>query len=121
MPVRLYMIAIDARDPITQGRFWAEVMGQSLLVTEYDEVIVAADEYAFPGIIFTPVKDDKTIKNRLRFDLVPDDFEAEVERIIGLGARPVDALQVQGADWVVLADPEGNEFCVVSPHDSLTD
>jgi len=58
------------------------------------------------------VPEDKTVKNRLHLDLRPDDQAAEVERLVGLGATRVDLGQGE-ASWVVLADPEGNEFCVL--------
>jgi predicted enzyme related to lactoylglutathione lyase len=66
-----------------------------------------------------PVSDPKTVKNRLHFDLAPDDQQAEVERILALGARRVDVGQGEAVGWVVLADPEGNEFCVLRPKASL--
>ena len=68
--------------------------------------------------MFAPVADAKTTKNRLHLDLDPDDFEAEVARIIALGATPADVGQGD-APWAVLADIEGNEFCVLTPHQSL--
>ena len=61
----------------------------------------------------------KTIKNRLHIDLDPDDRDAEVERLLTLGATRADVGQGADATWVVLADPEGNEFCVLRPHRSL--
>ena len=66
-----------------------------------------------PGLLFVPVPEPKTIKNRLHLDFRPDDLDAEVERLLALGATRAD---VGHGDqpWVVLADPEGNEFCVLS-------
>nr|WP_231747718.1 VOC family protein [Auraticoccus cholistanensis] len=83
-------------------------------------------EHRGPGLVFVPVPEGKQVKNRLHLDLAPwgeDDQEAEVARLVGLGARRVDVGQSErpGADqpptWVVLADPEGNEFCVLSARD----
>jgi len=67
------------------------------------------------------VTDQKTVKNRLHLDLTPDsaDREAEIERIIALGARRADVGQTGTESWTVLADPEGNEFCVVRPKTTL--
>jgi hypothetical protein len=62
------------------------------------------------------LSEGKAVKNRLHIDLVPDDQAAEVARLEALGARPADVGQGD-ATWVVLADPEGNEFCVLSPRD----
>ena len=68
----------------------------------------------FPGIVFLPVGDTKSSsKNRLHLDFRPDDQDAEVERLVALGARRVEVGQGD-VSWVVLADPEGNEFCVLS-------
>jgi hypothetical protein len=61
------------------------------------------------------------VKNRLHFDLAPDDQDAEVERLLALGARRVDIGQGETRSWVVLADPEGNEFCVLRPRRSLVE
>jgi hypothetical protein len=69
-------------------------------------------------MVFVPVPGGKTVKNRLHIDLAPgpdDDQAAEVDRLIAKGAQRVDVGQRQDASWVVLADPEGNEFCVLSP------
>jgi hypothetical protein len=66
-----------------------------------------------PGLIFVTCPDPKTVKNRLHIDLRPDDQEAEVERLVDMGARPADIGQGD-VSWVVLADPEGNEFCVLA-------
>jgi hypothetical protein len=68
-----------------------------------------------------PVEDGKTVKNRLHLDLTcgPEDREAEIDRILGLGGRRVDIGQSGNESWTVLADPEGNEFCVVRPKQTL--
>ncbi|TME28588.1 MAG: VOC family protein [Chloroflexi bacterium] len=119
MAVRFYQLVVDARDARAIARFWAAVLGQQVLYESDDEVIVGADEHRYPGLCFVPVPEEKTLKNRLHIDLDPDDRDAEVERIIGLGARRVDIGQGPDVSWVVLADPEGNEFCVLRPHRSL--
>ena len=77
------------------------------------EVEIRRTRTELPGLLFTPVTDVKRVKNRLHIDLRPDDQEAEVERLVGMGARSVDVGQGD-VGWVVLADPEGNEFCVLS-------
>ncbi len=68
-----------------------------------------------PDILFVKVTDRKTTKNRLHFDLRPEDQAAQVHRLLDLGARRVDIGQGDDVSWVVLADPEGNEFCVLAP------
>gem|GEM_PF-1647219 len=75
--------------------------------------LILAERDVWPGILFLPVDEPKPAKNRLHIDLRPDDQAAEVERLIALGAKRVDIGQGD-ASWVVLADPEGNEFCVLS-------
>jgi hypothetical protein len=73
-----------------------------------------------PGLVFVPVPEGKTVKNRLHIDVAPrasDDQAAEVQRLLDLGASRIDIGQDAGSSWVVLADPEGNEFCVLSSRD----
>jgi hypothetical protein len=96
------------------------VLDQPILFESDDEVIVGAGKHAYPGLCFGTAPEAKTIKNRLHIDLDPDDQEAEVARVLALGARHADVGQGD-VPWVVLADPEGNEFCVLQPHNSLID
>ena len=78
-------------------------------------------ETAPVGMCFMPVSDVKTVKNRLHLDLTTDsdDRDAELERLLALGARRVDIGQTGTESWTVLADPEGTEFCVVRPKTTL--
>ncbi len=120
MPSSFYQLVIDSHDPHAQARFWSAVLDQPILYEADGEVIVGASKHAYPGLCFVVVPETKTIKNRLHIDLDPDDQAAEVERLLALGARPADVGQGD-VPWVVLADPEGNEFCVLRPHRSLID
>ena len=120
MPSAFYQLTIDSRDPRALARFWSAALGQPVLYESDDEVIVGAGKHAYPGLCFVRVPDAKTAKNRLHIDLNPDDLDAEAERLLALGARPADIGQGD-VPWVVLADPEGNEFCVLRPHRSLID
>ncbi len=113
-----YTIVIDAHDPRALARFWAEVLGYRVLYEDEEEVLIAKGDDAYPGICFVPVDDAKLRKNRLHIDLNPDDQDAEVERLLALGARHADIGQGE-VRWVVLADPEDNEFCVLRRHESL--
>ena len=79
-----------------------------------DEVAVAKDKDSPPALLFVRNDDAKMVKNRIHIDLNPDDQAAEVDRVINLGAKPVDIGQTGSETWVVLADPEGNEFCVLT-------
>jgi predicted enzyme related to lactoylglutathione lyase len=113
MGSRWYTVVVDATDPARLARWWAEVLDYRILYEAPDEVVIAQDEHTFPGLIFVPVNESKTGKNRLHIDLNPDDRDAEVERLVNMGARHVDVGQGDKVTWVVLADPEGNEFCVL--------
>ena len=85
------------------------------------EVVIGPDVNAPVGICFMPSPDTKTVKNRLHLDLTTsaDDRDGEIARLLALGARRVDVGQTGDESWDVLADPEGNEFCVVRPKTTL--
>jgi catechol 2,3-dioxygenase-like lactoylglutathione lyase family enzyme len=132
MTVRWYSVVIDCRDVVAQSRWWAEVLDWRVVYEAPNEIVLvppyALDETRStsalemaPGLIFVPVPEPKTTKNRLHIDLAPlakDDQLAEVRRLEALGARQVDIGQDgDHVTWVVMADPEGNEFCVLSPRD----
>jgi len=68
-----------------------------------------------PGLIFAPAGERKTVKSPLHLDFRPDDQAAEVTRLLAHGARHADVGQSEADPWVVLADPEGNKFCVLGP------
>lgn len=121
MAVRMYHVTVDSHDISGQARFWAEALDWKVLYEDEHEVVIGADEFTLPGMCFLRVPESKTVKNRLHLDLTPDDRDAEVERILALGARRVDVGAGPEATWAVLADPEGNEFCVLRPKRSLTD
>jgi len=122
MPIRLAVVAIDARDPRRVAAFWAAALGWDVwpdpdggLVSLAPPGASDSSGAAGPSIDVVPVPEDKTVKNRLHFDVRADDSTQaqEVDRLLALGARRVDVGQASEASWVVLADPEGNEFCVL--------
>ncbi len=113
MGSRWYTVVVDANDPAALARFWAAVLDYRILYEAPDEVDVGRDGDTYPGLVFVLVPEDKAVKNRLHIDLNPDHQDAEVDRLLGLGARRVDVGQGEDKTWVVLADPEGNEFCVL--------
>ncbi len=113
MGSRWYTVVVDANDPAALARFWAAVLDYRILYEAPNEVDVGRDGDTYPGLVFVLVPEDKAVKNRLHIDLNPDDQDAEVDRLLGLGARRVDVGQGEDKTWVVLADPEGNEFCVL--------
>ena len=112
MASRWYAVVVDAADPARLARWWAEVLDYRILGEEDGEVMIGTHEDAFPLLFFVRVPEAKAGKNRLHIDLTPEDRDAEVERLVNMGARNVDIGQGT-VGWVVLADPEGNEFCVL--------
>jgi catechol 2,3-dioxygenase-like lactoylglutathione lyase family enzyme len=107
---------IDAVEPQSLAAFWAEVLGWNLHEPDPEDgsVVVGDPDRQLPILLFLPVEEPKAIKNRVHFDVNPKgcDQEEELGRILALGARKVDIGQgVQ--TWHVLADPEGNEFCLL--------
>jgi predicted enzyme related to lactoylglutathione lyase len=117
MTSRISVLAIDASDPKALARFWCAVLDWQVVEDDGDGVSIAPAEPAGAmGIDLLPVPEAKTVKNRLHLDLRADgtSTEAELERLLSLGARRVDVGQPPDVSWVVLADPEGNEFCLLS-------
>jgi predicted enzyme related to lactoylglutathione lyase len=119
--VSLHHIVIDSHDLPAQARFWSQVLGWKILSEREREIVIGTDVDAPVGICLMPVSDRKQVKNRLHLDLTPgpDGREAEVERIVALGARRADIGQTGDESWTVLADPEGNEFCILRPKATL--
>jgi hypothetical protein len=113
MALRFEAVCIDAHDPLALGAWWSEVLGWPQNVDSDGDVVPHSPAGAGPNWLFLAVPDDKVVKNRLHLDFRPDDQQAEVQRVIGLGARQVDIGQGDES-WVVLADPEGNEFCILA-------
>ncbi|MFF7853282.1 VOC family protein [Streptomyces sp. NPDC007904] len=113
MTLQWEQLVVDAADPVALGRWWAEALGWVVVADAADEYEIRPAPDRLPGLLFVPVPDGKAVKNRLHLDFRPDDQQAEVARLLALGARPADVGQGDET-WVVLADPEGNEFCVLS-------
>ena len=103
---------VDAADPVALARWWAHALGWVVLNDAEDEFEIRPSPERLPGLIFVPVAEPKPGKNRLHLDFRPDDRDREVERLLDLGATRADIGQGE-QPWVVLADPEGNEFCVL--------
>ena len=130
MSLRWYSVVIDCHDVAAQSRWWAGVLDWQIIFDADDEVVIVPRhvteewlrstpwEQVGPSLVFVPVPEGKTVKNRLHIDLAPqldDDQNAMVESLIARGATRADVGQaVREVTWVVLADPEGNEFCVLS-------
>ena len=124
--LKVQAITVDAHNPQSQAEFWAEALTWSVGVGG-DEIGVWIErelddpqKTGFPDILFLKVPDKKVIKNRLHLDLRPDNQEVEIERLEKLGAKRVEIGQSEEPEctWVVMADPEGNEFCVLRERQS---
>jgi catechol 2,3-dioxygenase-like lactoylglutathione lyase family enzyme len=115
-------LCVDANDPPRLARFWAEALRWPLDDDPDGAIgLVPTDGTSF-RVLFLPVPEEKAGKNRIHLDLTStslDDQAESVERLIELGARHVDIGQGPDEPHVVLADPEGNEFCVIEPDNSF--
>ena len=122
MSTRLVHLVIDANDPPKLARFWAAALGWEVAAEEPDEVVVWPSGFDYPGpaalpLVFVPVPEAKTVKNRVHPDVAPhqgEDHAAAVKVLMEAGAVPADVGQGD-VSFTVLADPQGNEFCVLSP------
>jgi hypothetical protein len=116
--IRIQAICVDAHDPAAIAGFWESALGWRRTEEDPDEVVLepplgSPQDGVSPDLLFLRVPEDKTLKNRLHLDLRPLDQQREVARLEGLGATRVSVGQGDDITWVVLADPEGNEFCVL--------
>ncbi|CCB71420.1 conserved protein of unknown function (plasmid) [Streptantibioticus cattleyicolor NRRL 8057 = DSM 46488] len=103
---------VHSVDPAALGRWWAEALGWVVVHSSDDEFEIRPAPDRLPGLDFVRIDEERKAKSRLHLDFRPDDQEAEVARLVAHGARRVDIGQGDQS-WVVLADPEGNEFCVL--------
>ena len=113
MASRVGDIIIDCADPELLAVFWSEVLGYRVVARDETGVAIRGATTS-PDILFIRVEEPKTTKNRLHFDVCPTDRgqDEELARLLGLGARRSSI--IGGGSWVVLEDPEGNEFCLMS-------
>jgi hypothetical protein len=118
MGIRIQCLCIDTADPGRLAAFWQEALGWRRTFGDENEVVLeppagSPEDGVAPDLLFLRVPEEKSGKNRLHLDLRPVDQAAEVSRLEGLGARRAEVGQGTGVSWVVLADPDGNEFCVL--------
>lgn len=115
MASRFTELCIDCADPRRLAEFWAAVLDWTITEDDDDEVELVNPEGGSPTLLFVQVPEPKTVKNRLHIDVNARDRSQgeEVQRLLALGATHADVGQGEQT-WVVLADPEGNEFCVLS-------
>ncbi len=128
MTSRISHITVDSRNAYAQSVWWAEVLGMAEDAEDPNEpgdeecMIFSADGRT--KVLFIEVPEPKSVKNRLHFDLRPVDLtrDQETERLIAHGATLVaDRRRPDGSGWFTLADPEGNEFCILKGDAEFTD
>ena len=122
MGLRIETVTIDSVDPVELATFWCAALDWEQRIDEDGDIWIepGEDHPEFDRVkplLIVRVNELKAGKNRLHLDLVPDDQEREVERLESLGASRPDIGQTGNESWVVLADPEGNEFCVLEEPD----
>jgi predicted enzyme related to lactoylglutathione lyase len=118
--LRIQCITIDSENPKQLAEFWASALDWKITFEDENEVCIelldgSPEVGRIPDILFIKNSDKRLVKNRLHFDLRPQDQEAEVVRLETLGAKRIEIGQSSDEDttWIVMADPEGNEFCVL--------
>ncbi|BBE21272.1 hypothetical protein MN0502_01550 [Arthrobacter sp. MN05-02] len=128
MTLRWYSTVLESTDHRALAHWWAGALGWEVLIETDDEAVLVPPwarelgpklsfEQVPPGLVFVPVTHEKQGKNRLHLDFAPhtsQDRAAEIERLLSLGARRTDVGQGPDVSWEVLADPDGNEFCILS-------
>ena len=118
MTVRWQCVCVNTTDPGRLATFWEQALGWRRTYDTLDEVALeppagSPEDGVSPDLLFLKVPEEKSVINRLHIDLRPDDQAAEVERILALGATRTNVGQAEDVSWVVMADPDGNEFCVL--------
>lgn len=129
MALKWYTVVVDAKDPAALARWWAQTLDFAIVYESEHEVVIIpswvnpADPDQTPwerrgqGMVFVPVPEGKQVKNRLHIDLAPhleQDRDSEIETLLARGASTIHVGQEDDVSWTVMADPEGNEFCVLS-------
>jgi hypothetical protein len=116
MTNRLHALTFDCADAATLGEFWAHALGQELdpgAGKEFASIGLHDSDRTEPRWCFAHVPEGKSTKNRMHADLITEDLEAEVERLVGLGASRKADIEMGTMRWATLQDPEGNEFDVI--------
>ena len=112
MSLEWEQVVVATPNPAVLGQWWCDALGWVVVDDSPPVFEIQPAPGQLPGILFLPVDDPKQGKNRLHIDFRPDDQGAEIERLLALGATRVDVGQGDVL-WAVLADPEGNEFCIL--------
>jgi hypothetical protein len=108
-------LVVDSLNPERIARWWAEVLDYRITEADEEVVEIAGPPGAGPTIVFLKVPEEKSVKNRIHIDVSATDREqeAELQRLLDLGAEPTDVGQGEDVSWKVLRDPDGNEFCLL--------
>ena len=119
--LRIQAVVVHCLDPRPLAAFWAEALGWTVTIDDDHESAVepqpgSRDDSVVADLLFVRVEEPKQGQSRLHLDLRPEDQAAEVDRLLALGATHADVGQGDDVSWRVLADPEGNEFCVLRPY-----
>jgi len=113
MALWLIAVVFDALNPTVLADFWAGALGYVTRRSGQDFAWIVDPSDTRTGLFFQQVSEPKSRKNRVHIDLNADDLDAEVARLTSLGATKVRAYHERGGGWVIMQDPEGNEFCVM--------
>jgi predicted enzyme related to lactoylglutathione lyase len=113
-------LVLDCADPDRLAEFWSAALGYTILGGVENYVLLVDEAGRQPKLVLQRVPEPKAGKNRMHFDIETPAVDAEVARLETLGARRIvdDAIEEHGNRWVVMSDPEGNEFCVCNAGDS---
>jgi hypothetical protein len=120
MSLRIQCICVDSTDPAHPAAFWEAALGWRRTHESPDEIVLeppagSPEDGVTPDLLFLRVPEAKAVKNRLHLDLRPQDQVAEVARLERLGAHRVSVGQGSDVGWIVMRDPDGNEFDVLQP------
>jgi Glyoxalase-like domain len=112
MTLEWEQVVVHSVDPLALGQWWADALGWVVVHSSAEEFEIRPEPDRLPGLDFVRLDEGKKAKSRLHLDFRPDDQDVEVARLVAHGAQRVDIGQGDQS-WVVLADPEGNEFCIL--------
>lgn len=118
--IRIETITIDCADAAMVARFWIELLGYEVVPNHTASIAIRQPDGSGPILLFTWAGAERRSKNPMHLDLRPTHRDVAVSRAIALGARRVDVGQTGEESWVVLQDPEGNEFCILQSPDDLS-
>jgi predicted enzyme related to lactoylglutathione lyase len=110
-------VTFDCADPVRLADFWGAALGLTERNVKEEEVLLANAEWGFPRLSFQHVPEAKAVKNRVHLDITAERLDVEVERLRDLGATVLKIVEREDFAWVVMQDPESNEFCVTAAGD----